>query len=322
MALPRPLLDHFATHHGVASRAVLGQHGITPRRIDTLLRSGAIELVHRRVYRLGGSPPTPLQRIAALCASDGRIVASHTTAGRLWGWRKMGDPDDLTILVPGVTSPKLGGVSIHRCHLIDATHWKERPDGIRVTTPARTIFDLARVLSDRALESVIEQAIDQRVASIPTLYTIGRALRASGRDGSARFGRVLDARPAWRAPVGSDLELKVERALLAIGLTAAVRQAKIPLPDGTVIRPDLYWPDLRLVVEVDHVTWHGGRVDSTRDKRRDRQLRRLGIETIRVSDTDVTERLRSVAEDVAVVLRSRLSGPATTETGVADRQSG
>ena len=240
MSLPRPLLTYFAEHHGVASRPVLRDHGVHRRRIDTLLARGTLEAVHRGVYRLGGAPTTPLQPLAALCAFDGQIVASHTSAGRLWGWRKMGDPDDLTILVPGVSSPRLHGVTIHRCHLIEPGHWIERSDGIRVTTPTRTVFDLARVLSDDSLESVIEQAIDRRMLTIPDLYAIGRRLRASGREGSARFARVLDARPAWRAPVGSDLELRVERALLRRGLPPAIRQAPIRLPDGTLIRPDLY----------------------------------------------------------------------------------
>ena len=75
------------------------------------------------------------------------------------------------------------------------------------------------------------------------------------------------------------------------------------------------------MVEVDHVTWHGGNRNSQRDKWRDRQLRRLGIDTMRVSDEDVREGLAGVTDDIAVVLRTRLRGPETTESVVTSSQN-
>jgi very-short-patch-repair endonuclease len=56
-------------------------------------------------------------------------------------------------------------------------------------------------------------------------------------------------------------------------------------------------------VEVDHVTWHGGLLDSTYDKRRDRQLRRLGVHVTRVTDDDVLHRLDATIADLAAILR-------------------
>ena len=321
MPLSRAVAQHLSTHHGVVSRRRLLEVGLSNSHIDRLLRNGTLERVHRGVFRLRGAPPTPLQPLAVACAFDDRVIGAITTAGRVWGWRKMGDLG-VSVLVPGTSSPSLSGVTVHRCHHIERHHWIERDDGIRVTTPTRTIFDLARVLSDQALESVIEQAIDRRMTTIPRLYAIGRELRASGREGSARFGRVLDARPAWRKPVGSDLELRVERALVALGLPAPVRQALLQLPEGTHVRPDFYWPDAALVVEVDHVTWHGGRLNSQRDKWRDRQLRRwLGIETSRVTDEDIEDRFTSTIGDLADELTTRLRGTTASESDANDRQN-
>jgi hypothetical protein len=318
VALPRCITDHLSTHHGIASRSRLVELGLTPTRIDRLLRNGTLERVYRSVYRLTGAPPTPLQPLAAACAFDDRVIAAFTTAGRVWAWRKMGE-GDVCVLVPGVSSPLLHGVTIHRCHRIDRNHWIERDDGIRVTTPARTIFDLARVLSDHALESVIEQALERGMTSIPQLYAMGRTLRPYGREGSARFARVLDARPAWLAPVGSDLELRVERALLARGMPQPVRQACLRLSDGALVRPDFYWPDLALVVEVDHVMWHGPRLSSQRDKWRDRQLHRsFGIHTTRVTDEDVQDRFRATIDELVDELTTRLKG---TGAAVSARES-
>jgi hypothetical protein len=56
------------------------------------------------------------------------------------------------------------------------------------------------------------------------------------------------------------------------------------------------------VIEIDHVTWHGGKLDLTADKRRDRPLRRIGINSTRVTDDDVRQRLPSIIEDLRAVV--------------------
>ncbi len=49
------------------------------------------------------------------------------------------------------------------------------------------------------------------------------------------------------------------------------------------------------------MTWHGGKLDLTADKRRDRMLRRIGINSTRVTDEDVRHRLPSIIEDLRVI---------------------
>jgi len=192
---------------------------------------------------------------------------------------------------------------MHRSHRIDNVDMVDRPDGIRLTSPPRTCFDLASIVSDARLESVIEQVVHEGTVTLPTLFSTGHRLRQRGRKGSARYRRVLANRPAWLKPVGSDLELQLERALIAAGMPRPLRQHALTLPDGQVIHPDFYWPEQREIVEVDHVTWHGGREASAYDKRRDRLVRRLGIGTTRVSDSDIRNHLASVVVDISSLLR-------------------
>jgi hypothetical protein len=158
------------------------------------------------------------------------------------------------------------------------------------------------MVDDERLESIIEQVVHDGLATIPTLVATGLRLRERGRKGSARYGRVLQSRPAWLKPVDSDLELIVERAIIAAGLPRPLRQAPIRLHTGEVIRPDYFWPVERQVLEIDHVTWHGGKLDLTADKRRDRLLRRIGINSNRITDDDVRYRLASVIDDLRVIL--------------------
>ena len=123
-----------------------------------------------------------------------------------------------------------------------------------------------------------------------------------GRPGSARFARVLSERPDWLKPVGSDLELRLERALLAAGVPRPERQAEVRLRGGQLVHPDFLWRPEGEALEVDHVTFHGGKLDQYYDKWRDRQLRLVGIHVTRVTDQDIAERLEAVVAEVAAIL--------------------
>jgi very-short-patch-repair endonuclease len=233
---------------------------------------------------------------------------SHTSAGRVWSLRGLGADRRLHVTLPGRQKRLVPGAVVHWSHRIDVVDVVERPDGIRVTSPPRTAFDLAWQLSDDRLASVIEQLVHDKRCTIPTLFATGRRLGRSGRNGSDRFARVLQSRPAWLRPVGSDLELRFERAVIDAGLPRPVRQAAIALPDGHVVHPDFLWPEIGEAVEIDHITWHGGKLDLTYDKQRDRLLRRVGIHTTRFTDSEILDNLRSVVEDTRAILeRSRVA---------------
>jgi very-short-patch-repair endonuclease len=292
-----------AQHHGVVRLADLERLGVTPAQWNRLLRTGVLQLYVRGVYRLAGAPQTTDQAAALACAAGPDVVVSHVSAGRAWALRRLGGDRRLHVLVAGQAHQLLPAVVVHRCHHIDPVDVVERPDGIRITSPPRTVFDLAAIIDDERLESIIEQVVHDGLVTIPTLVATGLRLRQRGRTGSARYGRVLQSRPAWLKPVDSDLELLVERAIIAAGLPRPVRQAPIVLHTGEVIHPDFYWPSHAQVLEIDHVTWHGGKLDLTVDKRRDRLLQRLGINSSRITDQDVRERLPAVIDDLRAILK-------------------
>ena len=255
------------------------------------------------VYRLAAAPSTVDQRMALACAAGPDVVVSHRSAGRIWGLRRLGQDDRLHVTIPGRSNRQVRGVVVHRSHRIDRVDVVERADGIRLTSPPRTAFDLAAVFHDDALASIVEQLLHDERCTIPTLFATGRRLSEHGRNGSARFARVLQSRPALLKPVASDLELQLERALVQAGLPRPLRQPALRLPSGEVVHPDFYWPAEREAVEVDHVTWHGGKLDLTYDKRRDRQLWQLRIHVTRVTDDEIRHHLGRVVADVGSILR-------------------
>jgi hypothetical protein len=301
-SLNAAVVEWLSTHHGVITLAELERLGVSVSQSRRLRRNGFLVPYAASTYRLAAAPRTAAQSAAMACAVGSDVVVSHLSAGRVWRLRRLGGERQLHVLIDGQNHRRLPGAIIHRSHRIDPVDVVERPDGIRVTSPPRTVFDLASTFDDERLESVIEQVVHDGLASIPTLAATGIRLRQRGRNGSARYGRVLQSRPAWLKPVDSDLELIVERAIVAAGLPRPLRQQPILLHTGEVIRPDFYWPPERQVLEIDHITWHGGKLDLTADKRRDRLLRRLGINSNRVTDDDVRNRLPAVIDDLRVIL--------------------
>jgi very-short-patch-repair endonuclease len=296
-----------AAHHGVVTSSDLVRFGVSRHQTKRLIRDGVLVSYLRAVYRVAAAPRTLDQAAALACAAGPDVVVSHVSAGREWGLRRLGSDARLHVTIAGQNHRQLPGVVIHRSHRVEPTDVVERPDGIRFTSPPRTVFDLASIVSDEQLESIIEQVLHDALATLPTLMSTAVRLRQRGRNGSARFGRVIESRPAWLKPVDSDLELRVERAIVAAALPRPLRQHPVRLPSGETFRLDFYWPDHLEALEVDHVTWHGGKFDATADKRRDRLMRQLGIHTTRITDDDVRHRLPTVISDIRAILdRSRV----------------
>lgn len=292
MTPTQTLAQWSAAHHGVVTLDRLRRLGFSDDRVAGLLRDGTLVRACRAVYVVAAVPPTREQRWAvAVAATAGAI--SHVTAGTSWTYRGMPPTDLVHVTIPHgrVLDPEAlpDGVVVHRSRSLPSTDLVRRRDGIVVTSPPRTLFDLAAVIDVDTLESAIEQGIDRRMLGVPTLWGVARRLATRGRPGSTRFVDVLASRTAWIKPVGSNDELVLARALVAAGLPEPVRQHPIVLRGGRTVHADLCWPDIRLAIEVDHVTWHGGRVASTQDKRRDRHLRLRGWEVDRVTDRELRD---------------------------------
>jgi very-short-patch-repair endonuclease len=141
-----------------------------------------------------------------------------------------------------------------------------------VTKPAQTIADLRCCVSAKELRRAIRQA---DVLGLP----IGPA---PGRDRTR-----------------SDLE----RDFLGL-----CRRHRLPPPEVNVrvgrFLVDFLWRDQRLAVETDGYRYHRGRQAFEDDRARDLELRARGFEVIRLSETQVAEEPRSVAETLRPILAS------------------
>jgi hypothetical protein len=192
-------------------------------------------------------------------------------------------------------------VRVHRVTELGGEDIVQYANGLRVTTPARTLFDLATLVSPPVLASATQDALNRRLCTPWSLGDVGGRLIRQGRPGSTAFRELIDGRAADVPAVGSDGELVLAIALEALGLPTLTRQFEVELEAGAVVRLDLAVPSEQFAVEVDDPAWHASPVALQRDHARDLLLRSDGWEVVRVTTDDVFERLRSTSARIATL---------------------
>jgi hypothetical protein len=168
-----------AGQHSLAHRTQALALGMTARQLDARVASGLLVAEHRGVYRLAGAARSGEQAVLAACMAAGvGAVASHRSAGVLWGLRgvEAGDPE---ILVPAERCPTLRSVLVHRTGRLDEIDVSRRAR-IPVTAPARTLLDLGAVVPAPVVESALEDALLRRLV---TLELVTRTIERLGRPG-------------------------------------------------------------------------------------------------------------------------------------------
>lgn len=169
-------------------------------------------------------------------------------------------------------------------------------EGIPVTTLARTLLDLADVLSLQDLERALHEA------EYLGLFDLA-ALTAVVHNNPGRRGAKL-LRAAKSPPEMTKTEL--ERRLLAI-----VERHNLPRPkvneqlEGYEV--DFMWPDAKLIVETDGFAAHGTRRAFEIDRLRDRRLGRAGFRTIRLTPRSLAYEAEIVADLRAMLPPTRVS---------------
>lgn len=303
---PHSRLDQWlASHHGVVSRATLLDLGFTPAAARHLLADRGFVTVFRGVHRSPSHPVTRVQLLSAICQYSPVAVIASTTAGEELGIRRMRDPT-IRVLVPHGSGLHLPGIEVRRCRRIDPVDVTfTRADGVRLTSPPRTIFDASDVLGLEAIESAIEQVLADGLCSFETLVRTGERLHHSRRPGSRRFRQAVLGRPAWRGAARSDLEVRFRLAIERHGLPAPLVNQRIEVAPGIWYEMDTAWPEWKVVGEVDHPYWHDGAEESRRDRRRDRRLAALGWLTARFDQWDVDHGLDAAMRELAQILHAR-----------------
>ena len=300
----RPLDQWLRTHHGVVSAPTLRSIGCSTSTIYRMVQREELLLLLPGVFVSAQWPLGVEQKMVAACARNPAALIAFTTAAKLWNLRKVPN-GGLHLLVPHGCSPELDGLIVHRCRRIDPVDIVERPDGIRLTSPPRTLFDSADMLGLSRARSVMEQLLHDKTCSLGTIVNTYHRLAHSNRPGSRTMRDVIASRPMWRAALHSHLELVVLQAIERCGLPAPVTQCPTVVADGHQLHADFGWPQWKVALEVDDPAWHDGAENRRNDAWRDRKAAAGGWVVVRVARLDVEGPLDAAIADISAVLTLR-----------------
>jgi very-short-patch-repair endonuclease len=321
-----------AAQHGVITRNQLQTAGLTPKMIRTRIRSGRFAPLHYGVYAIGAPLSRHGAHLAAVLACGPTAVLSHRSAAILWEILPAESADG----PPEVTVPRsrrgaeMAGIQHHRVkHLLECDRAVHQ--GIPVTSPLRTLLDLAAIASRggtrepggerqaalhapsphprsgaglpwgptpplglRELEQAVARAERKGLVS---LAAVRRRLAVEApRRGSRLLRGILD-REGGPAFTRSEAE---ERLL------ELLRRARLPAPRVNApldrFELDLFWPETGLAIEVDGFDFHRSRRMFEGDRARDAELAARGIQVMRVTWRQIVTDPEAVVGRVARAL--------------------
>lgn len=260
----------FSRQLGLITRTQAVSAGGTREIIQHRLETGRWVRVGGGVYRLAGVPVTWEQRALAACLVAGPdAVVSYGAAAVLHGISGF-RPGRPHITVPPTASARNPLATVHRATL-------DPPDRtlrhqIAVTSPARTLADLARTTTRELLEEAVDDVLCRRLTTIDRLAA----------DATGRLRAVLAAWTPGALP-GSPAEIDLVRALLAAGLPQPERQYWIAAAHARV---DLAYPRQRIAMELDSFRWHAGRRAFATDRSRGNRIVAAGWQLLRATPDD------------------------------------
>jgi hypothetical protein len=273
---------------GYVNRRQLLALGLDRNAIDYRIRIGRLIPVHTGVYAVGHVPRLPQDRAyGALLACGPTALLSHGTAATLYGiYRRWDTPFEVT--VPTKRAPR--GVNTYRAKLIRAD--RAMVEGLRVTSPARTLLDMAPRLDGRQLKRAFNKLrLDHGLSTDQLRDVLNRFPR---HPGAARLRPLAAIR---HNATRSRIERKFHAFCERHGLPEPLLNVKI---DGVEV--DAYFPEHRLIVEVDGYEVHSGPASFESDRDRDASMLALGLPTVRITEERMDNEPEREAERLRVIL--------------------
>jgi hypothetical protein len=297
-----------ARNWSVLSVGELRGCGLTDDGIWVRVRNGRLHPMHRGVYAVGHAAP-PLEGcfLAAVKACCPHAWLAGVAAGAHWRMLRW-DHRRPEVLVIGRCAPRHPDIRAHETTFLppgDVTVHR----GIPITSPVRTLLDLAAVLDHQQLRRAVRQA--QSLGLIDLTELAGRLRGPGPPRGRAKLRRIIATGPA---PTRSELEDVVLDLLLAGGI--AHPDVNVPLRlGGRRVVPDFRWPEQRLVIEADGAAWHDHKLAREDDAERQALLEAHGDRVLRVTWD------QAIARGSQTLRRALEAGAPTRESAVARPQA-
>lgn len=303
MALDPEVVDLAAQHGGMVSRAFLLEAGRSRHWIDREVRAGRLRVIKPGFYRvLDLEGHIHLLRAAVLTLPN--AVVSHQSAAYLLRLPR------LPVLAPTVTvrartTHAFPGITVRRTDDLGSQHIV-KVEGLRTTNVMRTLFDLAGILDEAAVEEMIESLVIDGRLQLPLFADFARSISRKGKRGSLATSAILQRRMMNSGVSPTALEREGMTVIRAGGLPEP--QIEYPAPWNDRERIDIAWPESQLGLEWDSKAWHSRAENMSNDRRRDREAALAGWVILRYTWDDLTKRSTRIVDEVAALLGSRTLG--------------
>jgi len=286
---------------GLITRRQALDAGLGENRLRSRLRSGFLVRAGARTYRLVGAPDTVDVQLRALMLDiGGEVWASGPTAAahhELDGY-ELTPPFDVTILRR--RDVKRVGHRIHTTTRLDPVD-RMRVRGVRVTSVARTLIDLARVESTRRLTIALDSALRDGKVTEDRLHRRIVALRSSGRLGIPKLLDAIEGVDVIRG-AHSYLERRFVELVASRGLPLPETQRVLGRANGKVVRVDFRFPGTPVIVETLGYRWHRSRAQMNADAARMNALLAEGLQPYQFTYDQVVGSPDDVIDQVAAAL--------------------
>jgi hypothetical protein len=279
--------------YGVFTHEQAAAVGMTNKAIKGRLRAGTWEPVERGLYVVAGTPVTWRREVqAAVLAAGDRAVASCLAAAALWRVPGFGE-GRIDVSTPHGCDHKFTLGRLRQSCLLLPQH-VSTVDGIPVTTPARTLFDLAAEVNFKRLERAANNALAMRLVTEAALVHTLDTMAKRGRTGTRAFRRMLRSLGCTVGNPESGLELDLLGMVADAGLPMPELQVEFGDDQGFIARVDALWRPQRVIGEADSDRFHTAPLDVEADRRRDERLTALGFEVVRFDEAQIRGRSTSV----------------------------
>jgi len=276
---PRGLAEAAGLQHGVVGRWQLLAAGYSRGVIQRMINQGYLHRVHRGVYAVGHRRLTAKGRwMAAVLAGGPNAVLSHRAAVALWDLRPL-PSGAVDVTVPGRSRHHRPGIRLHNVRRLDPAD-RDVIDGIPVTSLHRTLLDYAEIARFQQLRHALEAAERRDLLDGGKLEALfGRAWGRRGLKALRAAVTELNGSAPWT-------QSELERAFLTL-----IREHGLPEPQtnrlvhGFLV--DCWWPQARLVVEIDGYRFHKSRRQFEENRIRDTKLQLEAIRVLRVTQARI-----------------------------------
>lgn len=290
-----PLADLAERQYGLATYRQMRNLGLSNGHIHRASKASRLRRVHRGVYAVGHKR---LSRhghcLAAVLACGDGAALSHRSAAWLWGFLPS-FPAEAEVTVPS-QGHRRRGIRVYRTAGMPQSDFTIL-EKIPATSAARTLFDLAGVVSTRDRERAIDRA--KRTGQLD-LLALDAILARRGRRPEAQL--VRNALDLYRKPIH-------DRARSELLFLQALENEGLPLPVFNCWveqwEIDAYWEAERFAVEVDGWETHGSRQAFEDDRLRLEEMKLAGIDCIRISARRIETHPKQVAQRIGTFLARR-----------------